>query len=368
MSFGSKSARPPSILGDSNVRTTRASVVYPTQTVGSYTSWKQPVRLATTTNVALSGLQTLDGVQLVNNDRILVKNQTNAVENGIYIVQSTVNAVYFWQRSNDLQDGSSSANIAVFVNEGNVGGGRMYICTNMMNTDIVGVNSLVFAQFSGGGGGGGGSPAGDNYDIQYNREGEFGGSSLLQFYESQEPSSPLPLNVIGKITLGVPVEQQSDYVALVTAANATSELIAGGTIVISGGYSDQSVSGSDGGEVIVCGGYSAFETGGNTTVKGGSGINGGSTSILGGPGSSGSGGFIDIIGGISDSNAGGDVVIQGGLSTTGYGGEVAIQGGYSNTDGGSIYIHGGNSVGIDEGNIGGSIEIVSGSCDNGETR
>jgi hypothetical protein len=46
---------------------------------------KQSVRVATTANIALAGLQVLDGVTLLAGDRVLVKNQAVAKDNGIYI-------------------------------------------------------------------------------------------------------------------------------------------------------------------------------------------------------------------------------------------------------------------------------------------
>ncbi|WP_282410694.1 phage tail protein [Pseudomonas sp. PS02303] len=46
---------------------------------------KQSVRVATTANIALAGLQVIDGVTLLAGDRVLVKNQTVAKDNGIYI-------------------------------------------------------------------------------------------------------------------------------------------------------------------------------------------------------------------------------------------------------------------------------------------
>src|SRR6478736_6645284 len=49
---------------------------------------KDSVRAATTANITLSGTQTIDGVALSAADRVLVKNQTNAAQNGIWVVAS----------------------------------------------------------------------------------------------------------------------------------------------------------------------------------------------------------------------------------------------------------------------------------------
>jgi hypothetical protein len=46
------------------------------------------VRAATTQNITLSGTQTIDGVPLITSDRVLVKNQNIAGQNGIYTVQT----------------------------------------------------------------------------------------------------------------------------------------------------------------------------------------------------------------------------------------------------------------------------------------
>lgn len=57
---------------------------------------KQSVRAATTTNIALAALQNIDGVALLAGDRVLVKNQNAAKDNGIYIA-----ATGAWKRAPD---------------------------------------------------------------------------------------------------------------------------------------------------------------------------------------------------------------------------------------------------------------------------
>jgi hypothetical protein len=46
------------------------------------------VRAATTANITLSGVQTIDGISVGAGDRVLVKNQTTTTSNGIYVVAS----------------------------------------------------------------------------------------------------------------------------------------------------------------------------------------------------------------------------------------------------------------------------------------
>ena len=49
---------------------------------------KQACLVATTASITLSGTQTVDGVALVVGERVLVKNQSTASQNGIYVVQA----------------------------------------------------------------------------------------------------------------------------------------------------------------------------------------------------------------------------------------------------------------------------------------
>jgi len=57
---------------------------------------KAPCRVATTANITLSGEQTIDGVAVIADDRALVKDQTDKIENGIYNVSATN-----WKRTPD---------------------------------------------------------------------------------------------------------------------------------------------------------------------------------------------------------------------------------------------------------------------------
>ncbi len=83
---------------------------------------KAPCRAATTINTVLTGLQTIDGVSLVADDRVLVRAQTDGVENGIYLVKSTA-----WVRAKDF-DGQRDVvgGTVVHVTEGSLSAGREY--------------------------------------------------------------------------------------------------------------------------------------------------------------------------------------------------------------------------------------------------
>jgi hypothetical protein len=77
-------------------------------------AYKSPVRAATTTNITLSGTQTIDGVGLLIGNRVLVKNQTVPSQNGIYLVQSSA-----WIRSADMDaDSEVQPGVAVVVSGG----------------------------------------------------------------------------------------------------------------------------------------------------------------------------------------------------------------------------------------------------------
>lgn len=75
---------------------------------------KEPSRVATTANITLSGLQTIDGVSVSAGDRVLVRAQTSAVDNGIYTAASGS-----WTRATDFDGaGEVTGGTQVFVTSG----------------------------------------------------------------------------------------------------------------------------------------------------------------------------------------------------------------------------------------------------------
>jgi hypothetical protein len=84
--------------------------------VAEGTAVKAPCRVATTANITLSGLQAIDGVTVAEHDRVLVKNQTNGAQNGIYEASSGN-----WLRTKDF-DGAYDVvtGTLVFVTSGSV--------------------------------------------------------------------------------------------------------------------------------------------------------------------------------------------------------------------------------------------------------
>lgn len=107
--------------------------------------WKQSVRAATTANLAaLSGLLTVDGVTLVAGDRILVKNQTTASGNGVYVA-----ATGAWTRAPDAVQGQLTSGATVMVTEGTVNGNAQW----QLTTDdpiTVGTTAQTWAQIGAG--------------------------------------------------------------------------------------------------------------------------------------------------------------------------------------------------------------------------
>ena len=102
---------------------------------------------ATTVNITLSAPQTVDGVALVAGDRCLVKNQSTAADNGIYLV-----AAGSWTRALDMDTWAEVPGAYVFIETGTTQADTGWVCTSNAGGTI-GVTAITWAQFSGAGSG-----------------------------------------------------------------------------------------------------------------------------------------------------------------------------------------------------------------------
>lgn len=107
-------------------------------------SFKPNVVVATTANIALSGTQTIDGVAVVANDRVLVKNQTAPAENGIYLCQASA-----WTRATDMDNTVDCSAAIVGVDRGTVGAGLVYM-NGWKATNTLGTTAMSWSAMGGG--------------------------------------------------------------------------------------------------------------------------------------------------------------------------------------------------------------------------
>lgn len=113
-------------------------------------AWKDPVRAATTVNIAnlLTGAPNiLDGVALAVGDRVLAKNQTTGSTGGIYTVTTVgTGANGVWARSADMDLAAEANNASVMIEEGAVGQGDVYTQTATIVT--IGTTAMVWTKIS----------------------------------------------------------------------------------------------------------------------------------------------------------------------------------------------------------------------------
>jgi len=98
---------------------------------------KASCRTVATTNITLSGEQTIGATSVVAGDRVLVIGQTDAKTNGIYVASATA-----WARSADANVWSELVNAQVFVNVD-----RAIYRSDISNTGALGTDNVVFVEF-----------------------------------------------------------------------------------------------------------------------------------------------------------------------------------------------------------------------------
>ena len=146
------------------------------------TDWKQSVELASTTdvgNLILGNTQpnSIDGVTVLTNYRVLVKDQTNGAQNGIYLVRNAgTGSNGWWTRSLDAaQSNFVTAGLTVAVISGDTNGGKEYRLTTP-DPITLGTTILTFVDPNAAAGAGGG-----NTQVQFNDASVLNGSAGFTF-------------------------------------------------------------------------------------------------------------------------------------------------------------------------------------------
>lgn len=106
---------------------------------------KASVVAGTNANITLSGAQTIDGVSIVAGNRVLVKAQTNAAENGIYVASNTS-----WSRSADANTWDELVSAYTFIEQGSIYADTGWVCT-VDAGGTLGTTPVTWSQFSGAG-------------------------------------------------------------------------------------------------------------------------------------------------------------------------------------------------------------------------
>ena len=102
---------------------------------------KTPAQVATTSNITLSGEQTINGVT-TSSSRVLVKNQATTSQNGIYVSSSSA-----WTRATDADTWAELVSAYVFVTAGSTQANTGWVC-NVAPGGTLGVTAVTWVQFS----------------------------------------------------------------------------------------------------------------------------------------------------------------------------------------------------------------------------
>src|SRR5262245_22687009 len=104
---------------------------------------KASCRVATTANITLNGAPgAIDGITPNVGDRILVKNQTDATQNGIWVM-----AAGAWTRATDMDTSAEFPGAFTFVESGTTQADTGWLCT-VDQGFIMGTNNVTWVQFS----------------------------------------------------------------------------------------------------------------------------------------------------------------------------------------------------------------------------
>lgn len=202
-----------------------AATKYYVDSVAQGLDVKGSVIAATTANITLSGTQTIDGVSVGVGDRVLVKNQSSAAENGIYVA-----AAGAWARSSDANTWDSLRSAFTFVEEGSTQADTGWVCT-IDAGGTLGVTAVTWSQFSGAGtytAGTGLTLSGNEFSISNTTvtAGSYGGASKSL---SATVNAQGQLTALAEQSISITLSQVSDA-GTMAAQNANNVNITGGSI------------------------------------------------------------------------------------------------------------------------------------------
>jgi hypothetical protein len=123
-----------------NHATNAATSAAAAQAASNGMKWRA-AKVASTANLALSGVQTIDGIACSANDRVLAKNQTAPAENGLYVM-----AAGAWARATEADTFDELVSMAVAVEQGTANADKAFICT-ADSGGTLGVTAITWAPF-----------------------------------------------------------------------------------------------------------------------------------------------------------------------------------------------------------------------------
>jgi hypothetical protein len=131
-----------SITGTPVNPTDAATVAYVNNVAGAGIIAKNPAIVVSTTDIGSppAGLQTIDGVTLVDGNRVLLVGQTNAVQNGLWLAHAGN-----WTRPTDFATGNEAQGAYVLILSGTVNGGSSWLCNTP--TAVIDTDPITFAEF-----------------------------------------------------------------------------------------------------------------------------------------------------------------------------------------------------------------------------
>ena len=147
-------------------------------------NWKRSARVASTSNLPLFGGGTLmvDNITLRPDDRILLKDQNNASQNGIYYYR-IVSGSYSLIRDIDAVQDFLKSGTTLYVEEGHSNGGTFWVLKTI-EPIIVDVTNQTWQILSSGAGGGGGSSIGTDITLGTPSDGSLTNDDALLSWSS----------------------------------------------------------------------------------------------------------------------------------------------------------------------------------------